>query len=241
VLPGSSYDDLMRVNVHSTENLLRACGRAGGVVRFVFASSVAVYGTAACLEEWPFTEVSQLRPRGIRRWRLYGLSKVAAERLVQRYAKEFGFEYVILRPSIVYGRGRKRTEGLIQWVLTEPRAGYIPVADPYTQLIHVQDLAEVTALAGTHPEAANEIFNVAGMEVMTFRNLVTMILRSAGVTDRRTLIPDRSRVWRRYVVVYDVTKARQRLGFTPRVTLNEGLAEIVAAFMDGDLSLRRHG
>jgi nucleoside-diphosphate-sugar epimerase len=241
VLPGSSYDDLMRVNVHSTENLLRACGRAGGVLRFVFTSSVAVYGTASSPEEWPFSEVSPLQPRGIQRLRLYGLSKVAAEGLVQRYAQEFGFEYVILRPPTVYGLGSQRTESLVEWVLTEPRAGYHTLVDPYTQLLHVRDLAEVVALAGTHSEAANEIFNVAGMEVVTYRNLVTMIRRLGGVTDRRTLIPDRSEVWRRFVVVYDVTKAQQRLGFTPRVTLREGLAEMVAAFMYGDLALKRPG
>ena len=76
VLPGSSYDDVMKVNVHSTENLLRACGKAGSVLRFVFTSSVAVYGTAPFTDEWPFTEVSSLQLRGIERQNLYGLSRL---------------------------------------------------------------------------------------------------------------------------------------------------------------------
>jgi UDP-glucose 4-epimerase len=241
VLPGSSYDDLMKVNVHSTENLLRACGKTRGVRRFVFTSSVAVYGAPSSPEEWPFTEVSPLQPRGIEPQRLYGISKVSAESLVQRYAKEFGFEYVILRSSTAYGTGSKRIEHLVERVLTEPQAGYNPFGDLYLQLIHVRDLAEVIVQAGTYSEAANEIFNVAGIEVVTHRNLITMIRRLADVADRTTLTPDRSRIWQRYVVMYDVTRARQRLAFKPRVTLHEGLAEMVVAFTHRDLSLTRHG
>jgi nucleoside-diphosphate-sugar epimerase len=41
--------------------------------------------------------------------------------------------------------------------------------------------------------------------------------------------PDRSRTWQRYVLRYDVTKAQQKLGFIPRVTLQEGLVELVPA------------
>ena len=78
---------------------------------------------------------------------------------------------MILRSSIAYGPGSKRIEGLVERVLTDPRARYDPLGDLYAQLIHVRDLAEVITQAGIRSEAANEIFNVAGMEVMTFRDL----------------------------------------------------------------------
>jgi nucleoside-diphosphate-sugar epimerase len=231
LLPGSSYDDLMRVNVHGTENLLRACGQVGGVRRFVFTSSVSVYEGAFIPEDWPLTEVSALRPRGPERLRFYGLSKVTAESLVRRYANEFGFDWVILRPSAAYGIGNKRIEALIQWALTDPRADYNPFAGPNMQPIHVRDLADGITQAGNCPEAANEIFNLAGSEVLTYSNLVTMVRRLGGIADGMTLRPDRSRIWRRYDFIYDLTKTERSLGFMPRVMIHEGLAEMVAAFM----------
>jgi nucleoside-diphosphate-sugar epimerase len=63
-----------------------------------------------------------------------------------------------------------------------------------------------------------------------------MIRQVADVADWMTLTPNRARTWQRYAVMYDVTKAKQRLTFAPRVTLHEGLAEMVQVFMDGDLA-----
>jgi nucleoside-diphosphate-sugar epimerase len=97
------------------------------------------------------------------------------------------------------------------------------------QYIHVQDLAEIVVKAGTHPEATNEIFNVAGVEAPTYRYMATLIRRLAGRDDWLTLIPDRSRTWQRYLLAYDIAKAQHRLGFMPRVTIQEGLMELLAA------------
>jgi nucleoside-diphosphate-sugar epimerase len=229
LLPGSSLIDLRKVNVQGTENLLRACGRAGRVRRFVFTSSVAVYEGAFVPEDWPLTEVSSLRPQGPDRLRNYGRSKVAAESLVRQYAEDFGFEYAILRPATCYGVGSKYAEALIRQALANPRASDSPRTGLTMQLIHVRDLAEVIARAGSHPGAANEIFNLAGIEALTYRDIVTLIRRLWGLADRTMLRPNRSRIWQRYAFAYDVTKAQRRLRFMPRVTMQEGLEELVAA------------
>ena len=128
MLPGSTPDDLRDVNVHGTENLLRACELADRVRRFVFTSSTAVYEGAFVPDAWPLTEVSSLRPKGLASLRHYGWSKIAAESLVQRYAKDCGFEYVILRPAICYGVGSAFAEALVRWALTDPQAGQSPGA-----------------------------------------------------------------------------------------------------------------
>lgn len=229
LLPGSPSTDLRKVNVSGTENLLQACGQAGGLRRFVFTSSVAVYAGAFVPEDWPLTELSPAQPQGPEGLRNYGWSKVAAENLVRKYAEELGFEYVILRPTTCYGVGSKFAEDLIRRVLTGPRAGYGPLAGFIMQLIHVRDLAEAIALTGTHPEATNEIFNLAGTEAFTYRNLATMIRRLGGLANPMALRPDRTRVWQRYAFSYDVSKAQRKLGFMPRVMMQEGLTELVAA------------
>jgi nucleoside-diphosphate-sugar epimerase len=227
--PGSLHKELIKVNVHGTENLLRACGRVGSVQRFVFTSSVAVYGGPFRPREWPFTELSPLRPGGSEKLRDYGQSKVAAESLVQRYAKDFGFEYTILRPSRCYGPGDKFIKDLIQRVLNDPGSGYGPTARLAMQILHVRDLAELIAQAGIHREATNEIFNVAGIEGQSYRYLAGLIRQLRGLGSWTMYTPDRSRTWQRYVLRYDVTKAQQKLGFIPRVTLQEGLVELVPA------------
>ena len=92
--------------------------------------------------------------------------------------------------------------------------------------------------AGIRLEAANDIFNVAGIEAFTYRSIATMIRRLGGLSDWATRIPDHSRVWQRYVFAYDVTKAQRRLGFMPRVMMQEGLEELVATVDTRDTNHR---
>ncbi len=238
LLPGSPHTELMRVNMDGTEHLLQASSTAGNVRRFVFTSSVAVYEGAFYPEAWPLTEVSQVRPRGPQSLRSYGLSKAAAERCIQEYAGNYGFEYVVLRPSTSYGQGSKLMEDLVRRVLADPWAGTGRLARQTMQLIHVRDLAEVIARAGVHPAAANGTFNVSGTETYMYRNIAAMIRRLAGFLDEGTLLPDPSRIWRRYVLIYDVEKAQKQLGFNPRVTLHEGLAEVVTEVLGSGAAVR---
>jgi nucleoside-diphosphate-sugar epimerase len=229
LLPGSSETDLRSINVKGTENLLRACGEAGTVRRFVFTSSVAVYAGAFQPDEWPLHENS---PQGLARpenLRNYGRSKMAGENLVRQYAKEFGFEYVILRPATCYGIGSKYAEDLVQSALASPMLNHGRASGMTLQLVHVKDLAEVIARAASRAEATNEIFNVAGTEAYTYGNIVALIRRLAGTTDGSMLLPDRSRIWQRYRFAYDVTKAQRQLDFKPRVAMQEGMAELLAA------------
>jgi nucleoside-diphosphate-sugar epimerase len=230
LLPGSPHVDLMKINVHGTENLLRACGRAGGIRRFVLTSSVAVYGGAFSPNEWPINEDSPTNPRGTENLRNYGRSKVAAESLVRRYARDLGFDYAILRPSTCYGVGSPSAAEMIQRALTDPQMGNGPGAQLSMQLIHVRDLAEGIIRAGTFPEARNEAFNMAGAETATLQDVATLIRRLAGNTEWVSPWPDQSRIWRHYVQVYEMAKAERLLGFIPGITLQEGLAEMVAAF-----------
>lgn len=232
LLPGSSHLDLMRVNVDGTENLLKACVEAGRVRRFVLASSVAVYEGAFNPEAWPLTEVSPVRPRGPRSLRSYGLSKVAAERLVHEYARDHEFDFVIVRPSTSYGVGSPLAEALVGRALADSWAEILPFARHTLQLIHVRDLAEAIVQAGIRPDVGDEVFNLSGTETYTYRNIAAMVKQLAGLVDAGALRPDPSRIWRRYVLAYDIEKAQKRLDFSPRVTLQEGLAEVVASVMN---------
>lgn len=228
LLPGTAYDDLMKVNVYGTDNLLRACARAGTVRRFVFASSVAVYGSAFSPQEWPVAEDSPKEPGGNETLRNYGRSKLSAERVVTRYCAANDIEYVILRPSTVYGRGgdvHNYAEEMVQNVLSNSNAGQGAGAQISMQMVHVDDVVEVIVQAGTQKDAAGEAFNIAGSEVATGAYISEMIRTLAQGMDYTTSADG--------VRVYDIDKAQDLLEFIPRVSLTEGFEELVAAHLAG--------
>jgi nucleoside-diphosphate-sugar epimerase len=228
-LPGASREALAAVNVHGTARLLRALREDGHVSRVVLASSVAVYEGAFIPDDWPLTEHSALGPRrGPAQLRAYGESKIAAERLLCRHARADGYEPVILRPSTCYGPGNADFAEMVDELLGRPdgRAGdrgSFPV-----QLLHVSDAAEAFRLAGTVAAAAGETMTLAGAEAVEYRQLQALCRRLAGIVELDEPELGLVGTWRRYRRPYDVSRARQVLGFQPRVSLAEGMREIVA-------------
>jgi nucleoside-diphosphate-sugar epimerase len=217
--PHTKPEDLIRVNVHGTENLLQA-SVTGSIRRFLFISSVMVYDQTL----WHMTESLPLQAHGP-----YGKTKIAAENLISRYHRRPGLEYVILRPSPVYGLGMLYGDQLLGRILSHPRLALSRGMGRVMQWVHVNDVADAVLLAGTRPEAANNTFNVAGDETVTHRDLVAMVLCIAGRGSWESLFPIRPRTRGNYPFKYDISKAGRLLGFTPKVRLKEGLAEIVAA------------
>jgi nucleoside-diphosphate-sugar epimerase len=101
------------------------------------------------------------------------------------------------------------------------------------QLVHVMDLAAAILLAGARPEAADEVYNIAGAEAPTLREMASIIRACMGRAGSTATVPDPSRHWRRYVVPYNTTKAERRLAWAPRVAIREGLAELLGATGQG--------
>lgn len=79
------------------------------------------------------------------------------------------------------------------------------------------------------PGARNETFTVAGPDVITYRDMGRMTRIAIGKASKDDLDPDRTRVWRRYVQQYDISKGKNKLKFYPSVPFAEGLREIVEA------------
>ena len=96
----SATDDYFhRVNVEGTRNVM-AAAHAAGVKRFVFCSTAGIYGKRV---SGVIDETCEPQP-----FNSYERSKVAAEEEVRRGASGYGMEYVILRPSPIYGPGDQR-------------------------------------------------------------------------------------------------------------------------------------
>jgi dihydroflavonol-4-reductase len=142
--------EILETNVEGTRRLLTAA-RAAGVARFVYTSSVAVYG-----DRLPrgVTEVAPLRPSD-----MYGISKVRAERLVRK-AVQTGLRAMIIRPCIVYGPGDRYFLPQASWAMRLP---LVPLPDHGRHVVDVVHADEVAAahLLVMKKGVAGELYNLA--------------------------------------------------------------------------------
>ena len=215
---------------------LAEAAAAGGVKRFVFISSARVHGERTTGE--PFTETSPLIAKDP-----YGSSKAEAERGVARLAHSTGLQAVVLRPPLVYGpEARGNFERLVAMVA---RGVPLPLAAIQNRrsLVFVGNLVDAIVRCLDHPAAAGETFMVSDGEGVSTPDLVRRIGRAIGRPARLFPVPpallrlggtllgrgdDVARL--RDDLVIDPSKIRALLGWSPVVTLDEGLAQTAAGY-----------
>jgi nucleoside-diphosphate-sugar epimerase len=222
------------VNVQATRDLAERSAVLG-VERFVFTSSVSVYGP---MGDSDVDESAALRPYGDP----YGDSKIRAEAALREVGTRTSLPIVIVRPGMVYG---PESPGWTVRVALWARADRIPLVGSGRGSafpIYIDDLVDLLLLCAVHPHAAGETFNAVNNSPVTLADFLTGYMRMIPTT-RAIRLP----CWaakaaavvadpfvRRYNLRYVVTqmcgrgqissqKASDRLGWAPRVTLEEGL------------------
>jgi nucleoside-diphosphate-sugar epimerase len=165
------------VNVGATGVLLDASRRAGAC-RFVYGSTIGVYGSAA---NGTLDERSAPNPDNI-----YGRTKLAAEQRVRAAGADL--ETCIVRISETYGPGDLRLLLLFRAI---DRRAFVMIGsgENRRQVIHVDDLARGLLLAAEHPAACGEIFVLAGHEIMTTRSMVAGIAQALDRAPPRWRVP----------------------------------------------------
>jgi UDP-glucose 4-epimerase len=236
---GLALNEFRVVNVEGTSHLLDASVQAR-VKRFVYMSSTAVYGLAPFLVMWPIAEDSPLAAHGSRGLRLYGWSKIEAEKAVVRAHEASGMDYVILRPTVVYGRGAVGAERLLSLLMQFPQRMRFEIApNGVIQWIHVSDLVELTIRAIGDRAAVNQVFNAAGATANSLPE-VSAALRSVLGQFWQFPVP----TWMPpapLVAPFAIDKARQLLRFSPRVRIRDGLAEMFGRRAGGGPGQRENG
>lgn len=209
-------------NLVGSVNLINAAVNHGAR-RFVFTSSIAVYGPG----QTPMTEA--LTPRPIDP---YGISKLAVEQDLQAAQAQFGLEYVIFRPHNVYGERQhiadpyRNVVGIFMRCVLENRA--LPVFGDGSQtraFSYIDDVAPIIARAGYGAGACNEIFNVGADTPVSVRALAEEICRVFGVDCRIESLPARHEVvhaFSSHARVFDVFAP------PPPVSLVDGLQRTAA-------------
>jgi nucleoside-diphosphate-sugar epimerase len=214
----------LEVLVDGTYNVVEAAADAG-VDKVVTASSASVYGLA---EEFPTTE--RQHPYGNRT--LYGAAKAFNEGLLRSFNDMSDLDYVALRYFNVYGPRMDihgvYTEVLVRW-MERIEAGQPPlILGDGTQtmdFVYVDDVARANIAAAVAP-ASDQVFNVASGTETSLRGLADALLRAMDSDLEPEYGPERkvNPVSRRLA---DTSAARDALGFTAEVDLDEGLRRLV--------------
>jgi len=211
-----------RVNVEGTVNLLEAA-RLRGVKKVTLASSSSVYGVNSKV---PFSEsdpiFSAISP--------YAASKLACEALGHVYHHLYGMDIAVLRFFTVYGPRQRPDLAIHKFARLIAAGKPIPVfgdgstARDYT---YVTDTVE-GVMACTRNEFGYEIFNLGESQTVTLSQLIGLLEKSLGrkaAIDRQAPQPGDVPI-----TFADITRARQQLGYNPRVKIAEGIPLFVEWF-----------
>ena len=192
-------------------NVLESAKR-NRVERVVYISSSMVYGDF----ENQVAEDSECHPIG-----QYGIMKLAGEHLVKDYHRRGAFDYVVIRPSAVYGPLDVEDRVVAKFMLAAMRGETLKVngAEETLDFTYVDDAADGIVSAATRIMSANRIYNITKSHSVTLLEVAEMIDRIVGkgtvqVRDKDADFPSRGAL--------DIDRARVILGYDPQVDVEEG-------------------
>jgi nucleoside-diphosphate-sugar epimerase len=223
-VPKSVEDPLLvnRVNVDKSLELMNYCVERH-VRRFVFASSAAVYGV---LGDRPASEDMLCLPVSP-----YGSSKLAVECYLASFYKTYGLETVGLRYFNVYGPRQRANDysGVITVFTNNLIRGKAPTifgdGMQTRDFVFVQDIARANMLAMEAQAAVGECFNVASGTSTTILNLLDILKGATGVEAECRFMPQRMGDVKSGEA--SIAKIERVLGYRPRTSLEDGLAQLV--------------
>jgi NAD dependent epimerase/dehydratase len=216
-------------NVIGTLHVLEAV-RTCEIPRLVHTSTSETYGTARCV---PISESHLLQAQSP-----YAASKIAADKLVESYYLSFGTPAVTLRPFNTFGP-RQSARAVIPAIIIQLAAGSrllkLGALDPTRDFSYVTDTVAAFADLGEAPASAvlGELFNVGPGADVAIGQLAEDIAALMGVEadiveDSQRMRPKDSEVMR---LVCDASQLRERLGWQPQVSRDEGLRRTIEWFL----------
>jgi nucleoside-diphosphate-sugar epimerase len=237
--PSVSAELYYHTHIEGTRILLNACKAQKQLRRIVHCSTTGVYGVTSgtpAAEDAPFAPTNA-----------YEATKLQGELLALKTYREDGLPVSVARPGLVYGPGDLHLLGFFSSI----KKGLFRVIDGGQALLHpiyIDDMTAAFLLCAEQPEAIGQSYNIAGEHPVTIRELATAIAHSLHkelpgssiplwlanlASDVFSVIPGmkgenapltRSRVqFLTHNRVYDMSKAKTELGFTPKVELEEGM------------------
>lgn len=208
----------LRTNAEGTTNVL-LCARELGVERVIHTSTSEAYGSAQYV---PIDERHPLQGQSP-----YAASKIGADKMVEAFHLSFGLPTVTIRPFNTFGP-RQSARAIIPTVITQCLSGskvLLGNLAPTRDLNFVSNTVDGFLAAGVVPGVEGRTINLGTGREISIRDLVALIGQMTGreinlATEAARIRPEKSEVER---LLADATLARTLLGWTPRVSLEEGL------------------
>jgi len=235
-----------KVNVEGTKNLMESSVNSG-VKRFVFISSAAVHGFRG------FRDATEDSPKTATIFP-YSITKREAEDLVNRYHRERGLPTLIIRPGNVFGPRDRVTFAKMAELIEKGQMVYISRGRPLTCPTYVENLIDAILLAVDRKDTVGETFIITdGLEI-TWKEYMDKIAEKLGVRRPLFSVPypvaysaaavceailklfrsKKPPIITRYRIAnvgknyhFSIKKARTKLGYQPRVSLDEGMERTV--------------
>lgn len=247
--PWAGLDEYRKTNVEGLRHLLNAC-KGHALERFVHISCSTVYANRHHFG----SNESEPLPRRHRDANTQ--SKMEAEQLALKYYRDFGVPVVVLRPGLVYGpRERHIMPWLIERLRNGELRYFGAKGSSALDPLFVRNLVDAIFLAVDNPQAVGNVYNLNDGEYVSKRRFVEVVAEALDVPAPRstrslwsarwrtwcaeTLTRLRggaaapSSTWAQYRLLglnldFSIERAREQLGYRPRVSFTDGMAETMA-------------
>ncbi|MGB4521475.1 MAG: SDR family oxidoreductase [Candidatus Omnitrophota bacterium] len=217
-----SYNE---VNINGTLYMLQAAAK-NKVKRFVLASSSSVYGDTTKFPEQESDYPLLISP--------YALSKLAGEYYCRIFSEHFGVETVALRYFNVFGPRQALDDEyavvipkFIHCILHDEQPPIFGTGKQSRDFTYIDNVVEANILAATKG-LSHSIFNVANGKDNTVLQLVDSLNKIIGKNIKPKFLPLRAGDVLRTCA--DISKIKEKLGYTPKVNFEEGLKRTVEYF-----------
>ncbi len=232
--------DFQDVNFEGTRNIIEACLQ-NRVRRLIHCSTI---GVVTSVRNPPGDETTAVCPGDA-----YQDSKCAAEFMVMEYAHEKNLPATVIRPCAIYGPGDWRLLKMFR-LIAKKRFVFFGNGEAYFHMIYIDDLTDAFLLAATKEEAVGEVFIIGDEKYITLNELAALIAAEFGVPVPRIHLPYKffeiiasaveliyrklnikkePPIYRRRMAffkknrAFSIEKAKNILGFRPRVDLKQGI------------------
>ena len=220
--------EVIETNVIGTANVLLSARDNGNLERVLLTSTSEVYGTARYV---PIDEAHPLQPQSP-----YSATKIAADALGISFHRSFETPVVLVRPFNAYGP-RQSMRAVIPTIIVQALTRdqvMLGALKPTRDFTYVTDTAAGFVQAATAPGAVGQAINVGSGQDISIGDLARRIVELVGrdvpvVQDPQRLRPASSEVER---LCADNALAREVLGWTPQVSLDEGLQRTIGWIRD---------
>ncbi len=213
----------VRTNVEGTTNVLEAC-RNHGVEKIMHTSTSETYGTALYV---PIDEKHPMQGQSP-----YSASKIGADMIAESFHRSFNMPIATVRPFNTYGP-RQSARAVIPTIISQILAGKKEIKlgslTPTRDFNYVKDTAEAFIKVAESDNTIGQVINAGSNYEISIGDTVKKIINILGedikiICDEDRLRPEKSEVNRLWA---DNTKIKQLTDWTPKYTIDEGLAETV--------------